>query len=322
MRRVNELAPILRARHGGPVRKVCLGLGATCPNRDGRLGRGGCLFCAEPEELPLPPLDLQIQRGLARLPPGAKIIAYLQDHSATYIGAEILARALAALRAHPEVVSVAIGTRPDCLPDEILALLEEHVQASGQELMVELGLQTVRPETLRFNRRLHSVSCFDQAVARLHGVGARVCAHVVLGLPTPPGADGRCLAEGRDAATEAARHLGRLGVDAVKVHHCHVLRGSGLERLYGQGRYEPPDLSGYLDRLSGFLLHLPATVEVHRLMGESPAARLVAPAFTADKAATLQRIRRQLDAAGLVQGARWDAHGSLTAVDISESEPL
>ncbi len=302
-RPVNELAPLLRARHGQRVRKLCLKLGATCPNRDGTLGLGGCLFCAEPEDLPLPPLALQLTRALARLPQGTGVIGYLQDHSATYTSPEKLDEALSLLHGRSEVVSIALGTRPDCLGPEILAVLARHVRAGGPELLVELGLQSVREDTLRFNRRLHTVACFDRAVARLQDIGARVCAHVVLGLPRQDEPGGPLRPEGEAAARDTAAHLALLGVDAVKLHHCHVLRHSPLEALYRQGRFEPPDLDGYIRRLAAFLPHLPWRVEVHRLVGECPGARLVAPEFTAQKAASLQQIRRELRRLGVVQGA-------------------
>ena len=294
-------------RHYGQfVRKVCLRPGTTCPNRDGKLGRGGCLFCAEPELLLPEPVSSQLDRAFRRLKPGTPVIAYLQDHSATYMPAARLDELFNMLRRHPRIVGVALGTRPDCLPDPILEVLEEHAGAPW-DLLVELGLQSAHDQTLQLLNRRHTVADFDGAVAALHQAGVRVCVHVVLGLPTPGSAPGVLVNEGRGHARRTAHHLGIQGVEAVKVHNCHVLRGSPLEALHAQGRYSPPDLERYMDLLCTFLEHLPAEVEIHRLMGEALRACLVSPAFTAQKSGTLQRIRAYLDCKGLVQGCRWQA---------------
>ena len=306
MSQVNELGPIMRRRYGRSVRKVCLRPGTTCPNRDGSLARGGCLFCAEPEPLPPAPVPLQLERSLRRLDPDVPVIAYLQDHSATYLPAARLDELLTLLWGHPRVVGISLGTRPDCLPPPVLEALSRHARPPGGEgepLLVELGLQTAHDETLTLLNRQHTVADFDRAVAALRGAGVAVCAHVVLGLPTP-GADPHHLErEGAAHARRTALHLGAVGVDAVKLHNCHVLRHSPLERLHLEGRYTPPDLACYLDLLAEFLRHLPGQVEIHRLVGESPAARLVGPAFTAQKAATLRKLREGLDQRGLVQGS-------------------
>jgi uncharacterized protein len=308
VRRINELGPNMRRRYGGPVRKVCLRPGTTCPNRDGALSRGGCLFCAEPEPLPPAPVPLQLDRALARLDPDIPVIAYLQDHSATYLPAARLDQLLTLLWGHPRVVGISLGTRPDCLPTPVLQVLARHARPPadpGEPLLVELGLQTADDETLALLNRQHTVADFDEAVAALHEIGAAVCAHVVLGLPRPGGDPDHLEREAEAHARRTALHLGEVGVDAVKLHNCHVLRHTTLERLHAEGRYTPPDLSCYLGLLVEFLEHLPGEVEVHRLVGESPQARLVAPAFTAKKASTLQKIRQALDQRSLTQGSRW-----------------
>jgi len=254
-------------------------------------------------------VPLQLKRSLARLDPAIPVIAYLQDHTATYLPAHKLDELLTLLWRHERVVGISLGTRPDCLPPPVLEVLARHARPPadpGERLLVELGLQTAHDETLSLLNRQHTVADFDVAVAALRQAGAAVCAHVVLGLPTPAARPGEGLGrEGVDHARRTALHLGAVGVHAVKLHNCHVLRHTPLERLHAEGRYEPPDLASYLDLLAHFLEHLPAEVEIHRLVGESPAARLVAPAFTAQKATTLQKLREELDRRGLVQGSRW-----------------
>jgi radical SAM protein (TIGR01212 family) len=299
-RRTNDLGPLLRRRYGRPARKLIILLGTTCPHRTGT-GAGGCIFCAEGVSPPPPPVREQVTQGLARLGPGVAAVAYLRDHTATLLPAERLARVLDELRRAPRVVAVAIGTRPDCLPRPIVDLLARH--AAEIDLWVELGLQTANDRTLELIRRGHDVRCFVAAVEQLHRRGIRVCAHVILGLPTP-GRRGAIGTETVDDAVATARLIAATGVEAVKLHNCHVLADTPLAELHRRGRYDPPDLAGYIDRLIPFLEHLPPTVEIHRLVGEAREPELLAPAFTGDKAAALAAIRAELAARDTYQGRR------------------
>jgi uncharacterized protein len=299
-RRTHDLAPLLKARYGQAVRKACLRIGARCPNRDGTLGRGGCIYCAEVGDESRS-LEEQLRRWSRCDRP---VIAYLQDRSATHLPAYALDCALERLCATPQVVAITIGTRPDCLGPEILDLLAARCQQKA--ILVELGLQSADDRTLSFVGRQHTVADFQRAVTDLHRRALRVCAHVILGLPTP-GADGGLLVESAGHAVRTAQLLARLEVDAVKVHNCHVLRGTPLSELYNAGRYAPPDLAGYLERLVPFLEHLPPAVEVHRLLGEARPPELIAPAFTAHKSRTLALIRTALEACDTWQGRLWVA---------------
>ena len=246
----------------------------------------------------------QLAAGLARLESGTKAIAYLQDHTATYLPARRLDPILARIRRHPEVVAIHIGTRPDCLPPRVMDVLAEH--GAGLEILVELGLQTASASTLEFIQRRHDLGCFQGAVRRLHQRGLKVCAHVVLGLPSPANA-GPLAPESAEDAVATARLVGSLGVEAVKIHHCHVLRDTPLAALYEEGRFQPLTLEGYLDRLIPFLQNLPGSTEIHRLLGEASSSRLVAPAFTADKSRSLQWIKAELRRRGVHQGSAWSA---------------
>lgn len=249
----------------------------------------------------MPPLEQQLARGLAH---GRELlIAYLQSNTATSgIRAEALRDVLARLRAEPRIVAVAIGTRPDALPPPILEVLAQ--DARRGELSVELGLQSADDAVLALCRRGHDVACFSAAVSALRARAIRVCAHVILGLPMPasePG--GRHEAEGEAGAIATARLLARLGVEAVKIHNAHVLSGTGLCALHEAGRYEPPSLERYLELLAALLAHLPASVELHRLVGEARPPLLVAPAFTAEKARSLAFLRAELARRGVRQGS-------------------
>lgn len=306
MPRVNEIGPILREKYGQPVRKVCLSVGTTCPNRDGSLGSKGCIFCLpadtkDPRPLRwAPDVKEQLERGRARIRPGTGLIAYLQDHSATYLPASELERILSAICSVPAVVAVNIGTRPDCLPAEILELLARY--ATGRtDLMVELGLQSANESTLSLVGRQHSVKSFEEAVQQLRARGIRTCAHVILGLPSRTTENNRSR-EGVEQTIATARLLSKSQVEAVKVHNCHVLEGTELARLYHEGLYCPPELDEYLELLIAFLEHLPPHVEIHRLVAEARRPPLLAPSFTAEKARSLQRIRDALEERDTYQG--------------------
>jgi uncharacterized protein len=296
--RTHDLAPLLKARYGQAVRKLCLRIGATCPNRDGTVGFGGCIFCTDSIDAS-PPLEEQLRQGLRG---GQPFIAYLQDRSATHLPARTLDRVLEHLVAVPQIVAITIGTRPDCLGHEILDVLAARRQQ--KEILVELGLQSADDRTLAFVRRMHTVADFSRAVRDLHRLALRVCAHVILGLPTPSDG-GDLVVESADHAVRTAQLLASLEVEAVKVHNCHVLQGTPLGELFAGGRYAPPDLAGYLERLIPFLEHLPPSVEIHRLLAEARPPLLVAPAFSSHKSHALSQIRAALEARDTWQGRLW-----------------
>jgi radical SAM protein (TIGR01212 family) len=302
---VHELGPILKKKYGKAVRKICLRIGATCPTRDGTSSELGCAFCAE-EETPAPlSIREQMEIGIRRMGPHTPVIAYLQDHTVTYLAAERLGEILEAIRCFPQVVEITLGTRPDCLFESILRVLARYT--SEIELLVELGLQSANDQTLALVNRQHTVKDVEQATERLHRIGARVCAHVILGLPTPcikRSASGLMLQlEGEAHVIATADLIAQTGIEAVKIHNCHVLEGSLLADWYRDGRYKPPQLEEYISLLEVFLLHLPSTVEVHRLMAEARPPFLIAPSFTADKNRSLHRIRAALSAKNLSQGS-------------------
>jgi radical SAM protein (TIGR01212 family) len=279
-----------------------LRLGTTCPHRRAA-AKKGCIFCAEEAIDHIGPIETQLKHGLARLR-GALAVAYLQDHTATLLAPERLEGVLEEITSHSKVIGITIGTRPDCLPDSILAVVADF--ANRIDLMVELGLQTTNERTLQLINRQHTVRCFELAVRRLQKHSVKTCAHVILGLPTPRSTQ----ALGNETTEEAvatAGFLGRLGVDGVKIHNCHVLQGTVLADLYRQGAYSPPKLEGYINRLVPFLEHLPPSMEIHRLVGEARPPRLLAPLFTADKARTLDRIRSALVERDTWQGRLWRA---------------
>jgi radical SAM protein (TIGR01212 family) len=296
-----DLNAHLRRRFGERVQKISLDAGLTCPNRDGRVGVGGCLYCnargsgtgAWARGLTI---TEQMRQGLARLQRryGArKFIAYFQSFSNTYAPLSKLRALYEEALAFPEVVGLSLGTRPDCLGDEVLELLAEY--APKHLVWLELGLQSAHDATLRRLNRGHDVACFTQAVARAAAWGLEVIAHVVLGLP----------GEGPAEMAATARYLSSLPLQGVKIHLLYVIRGSGMARLFEAGEYSCLGEDEYIGLAVDFIELLPPHVVLHRLTGDPHAEELLAPAWCLDKARVLRRLREEFVRRGSRQGSRW-----------------
>ncbi|MBM4284151.1 MAG: TIGR01212 family radical SAM protein [Deltaproteobacteria bacterium] len=294
----HDLNSHLRRLFGERVQKVTLDAGLTCPNRDGRVGEGGCLYCnargsgtgAWGRGLEL---TRQLREGMERLGRryGAhRFIAYFQSFSNTYAPAARLAALYREALAFPEVVGLAIGTRPDCLPDEVLDLLAR--LAAQRLLWLELGLQSAHDATLRRLNRGHDVACFTDAARRAAARDLPVVAHVILGLP----------GEGPAEMAATARYLAALPVQGVKIHLLYVIQGSGLEQLYRRGAYQPLSEETYVSLVVDFVELLPPEMVIHRLTGDPHPEELVGPSWCRDKARVLRRIREEFARRGSRQG--------------------
>ena len=284
----------LRRRFGGKVYKLSLSSGCGCPNRDGTLGTRGCLFCdgagafAETGDIPA-----QLQRAKARLhgkEGEGRYIAYFQSFTNTYAPAEYLRPLFEAAMEPEEVVALSVATRPDCLPPEILDLLAELNRR--KPVWVELGLQTIHPESAAYLRRGYELSVFEEAVRALRVRGIEVIVHLILGIP----------GETREDMIASARYVGQWA-DGVKLHLLHVLDGTDLVAEYAAGRVRPLEREEYFGLLEDCLRVLPSSVVIHRLTGDGDKRRLLAPLWSADKKAVLNAMRRRFEADGLVQGS-------------------
>jgi len=289
----------LRLRFGCRVQRVSLDAGFTCPNRDGNIGTGGCSFCNErgaaavgvPVELPLAG---QLERSKAYLRSkfhAESFLAYFQAYSNTYAPLATLRMLYETALCDQDVVGLIIGTRPDCLPDPVLELLGELHRRTY--LWLELGMQTMHDRTLQAINRGHNHACFVTAVRRCQSAGLRVCAHLILGLP----------GESRDEMLESAQELNRLGVDGVKLHHLHVLKGSQFEEDYRNGRLQLMDREEYVELLCDVLEVLDPRIMIHRLMGDGR-SELVAPDWSRRKLEVLNRIDATLKKRDSRQGCR------------------
>ncbi|MBE0465970.1 MAG: TIGR01212 family radical SAM protein [Candidatus Desulforudis sp.] len=290
----------LRKRFGAPVYKIPLDAGFSCPNRDGTIGRGGCAFCYNPSFGPFAdralPIDKQIAVWASRLRRrhrnAVKFLAYLQNYTNTYGPPAQLERIYDAALAHPDVIGLAIGTRPDCVPDPVLDLIESY--AATRHVWLEYGLQSIHNRTLVRINRGHTAEQFMDAVCRTRGRGIFVCAHVILGLPGETPAD----------AVATARALTELRLDGVKIHHLQVLRGTPLAAAYQNGGLEVLAPAEYVRWVCDFLEHLGPRITIHRLVGDVlDGDLLVAPRWRLTKSEMLRRIERELERRGTVQGS-------------------
>lgn len=286
----------LQARFGCKVYKLALDGGMTCPNRDGTCGTGGCIFCgargggdfaASGSDIPAQLADARA-RVAAKGP--AKYIAYFQNFSNTYAPAERLRALYEAAMAPDDVVALSVATRPDCLGEDVLALLSELNRK--KPVWVELGLQTIHPATARYIRRGWDLPVFDEAVKRLKALGITVVVHMILGLP------------GETAAMmyDTVRYIGRSGADGVKFHLLHVLDDADLCAEYQAGKFRTLELDEYVRLLAECVRLTPPEMVIHRLTGDGAKRHLVAPLWSGDKKRVLNAIHRYFEAEHVVQG--------------------
>jgi radical SAM protein (TIGR01212 family) len=295
-----DLNQALRRRFGCRVQKISLDAGLTCPNRDGRLGRGGCIYCnargSGTGAWPAQSITQQLEAGKAfarRRYRAEKFIAYFQSFSNTYAPLEKLGPLYEEALAVPDIAGLAIGTRPDCVEDTVLDLLAEISKRTWVTL--EYGLQSIHDASLERINRGHSAGAFMDAVERTRNRGIDVCTHVILGLP----------GEGRKDMLETAKALAGADIQALKIHLLYVIRGTALHRLYEMGGYRCLDRGDYADTVAEFLALLPPEMIIHRLTGDPHPDELVAPLWALEKQANLQAIREALRRKNLWQGKNW-----------------
>ena len=278
----------LRQKFGHRVQKVSIDAGFTCPNVDGTVTTGGCTFCdnrsfSPSRRLPRQTIGEQIDEGIARLKTRYTcdhFMAYFQPATNTYAPVEKLRHLYEQALAHPQVVALAIGTRPDCVPNDVLELLSEI--AGRTYLSVEYGLQTMHDRSLDWMNRGHHHDAFVDAMQRSRGRGFEICAHLILGLP----------GESHDDMLATAREAIRLGVDSVKLHNLYAVKRTELADQVERGEVELISQEDYIRTLVDILEILPPHVIVERISGDAPPQYFIGPAWCLDKPA----VRAALDA--------------------------
>lgn len=287
---VNTFGKWMQRRHGERVHKIAIDAGATCPNRDGSKGTGGCTFCNNlsfsPNGRKPKPIAEQIAAGrrvVAKRTGARRVIAYFQAYTNTYGDLSRLSRLYEQALAAPGVVGISVGTRPDCISAPVLDLLSRY-QAEGHEVWLELGLQSAFDRTLERVNRCHTFSDYRQAVSAAHHRGLRVCTHLMAGLP----------GETRRHNLETLARVLELGVEGLKLHPLHVVRGTRLAGEWRRGGYTPLTLAEYAATAAELIVHTPPEVIFHRLTGTASREILLAPEWCAKKWAVLGAIGREL----------------------------
>ena len=278
-----------REKFGCKVYKLSIDAGFTCPNRDGTLGVGGCVFCSAygGGEFAAQGNSVteQLEKAKTRVAAknkGGKYIPYFQSFSNTYGPVTHLEKLYREAMAPEDVVGLAIGTRPDCLPEDVINLLARLNRE--KPITVELGLQTVHDASVRYIRRGYVNQVYFDAVTQLKAAGIEVVTHIILGLP----------GETAEMAAETTRQAVAAGTDGVKFHLLHVLRGTDLARDYQNGRFRCLELEEYAQWLKTCLAQVPPHVTVHRITGDGAKRDLIAPLWSADKKRVLNYLNKQL----------------------------
>ena len=289
----------MRARFGTKVYRLSLQSGCTCPNRDGTIGTGGCTFCSEGGSgdfaAPFMPIEKQIKEARKRVdakipasiaPEARRYIAYFQSYTNTYGSVDRLRALYTKAISHPQIVALDIGTRPDCLPPEMVEMLRNLQLSSGKPVWVELGLQTIHEETARRIRRGYELPVFEDAYRKLKENGLEVIVHVILGLP----------GESREDMLDTVRYLSSLAptLDGIKLQLLHILKGTELAREYEADPFPLFTLDSYCDLIVDCLKLLPPETVVHRLTGDGPKRLLIAPLWSADKKRVLNTLSRKI----------------------------
>jgi radical SAM protein (TIGR01212 family) len=297
-KRYYDLNTYFRSLYGGRVHKITVDAGFTCPNRDGSLSRGGCLYCnARGSGTGQHRQGLSIRQQLekSRAPvikrfKTKRFLAYFQAFTNTYAPVATLRERYDEALAVEGVVGLAVGTRPDCVDGETIDLLAAY--ATTHLVWVEYGLQSVHDDTLARINRGHDFAAFQRAVEITRGRGIQICAHLILGLPGETPAMMR-----RSAEIVAA-----MGLDGIKLHLLYVVKGTGLDALYRAGGYHCLEREAYADLVCDVLERLPQTMVIQRLTGDPHPAELRAPRWALDKKAALAAIMERLEVRDAWQG--------------------
>ncbi len=284
------LNSFLKEKFGTKVYKIALNGGFTCPNRDGKIDTRGCIFCSKGgsgdfAESPELSITEQIENGKKRLKKkikNGKYIAYFQAFTNTYAPVEKLKAIFTEAINHPDIVALSIATRPDCLGDDILALLGELNKI--KPIFVELGLQTVNKSTAKYIRRGYTLDVYDKAVEDLHKIGINIVTHIILGLPS----------ESIEDMLKSVKYACRV-TDGIKLQLLHVLKGTDLATDYEQGKFEVLSFEEYTDIIVECVKIIPQDVVIHRLTGDGAKKDLIAPLWSADKKTVLNTINRALN---------------------------
>ncbi len=298
--RYRKYSAYLREKYGARVHRIPLQAGFFCPNKDGRLSNKGCVFCdaygSGPTTFNPLPIKEQIREGIKwakRRYRARYFIAYFQAFTNTYNRPKIIEERLREALNFPEVVEISIGTRPDCLPEPILDVLERI--AVEKELWVEIGLESAHFKSLEWMNRNHTLADFIDAVLRTkRRRKIKIGVHTILGVP----------GEGKREAIETARTISALPVDGIKIHPLHVLKDTELERFYKKGELQLLSLEEFISLAVDFIENIREDIVIMRISGERTKELFIAPDWALKKQEVLKKIDAEFERRGTMQGAK------------------
>jgi len=299
-KRYNQYSAHLKQKFGVKVYKVTLDAGFSCPNRNGEISTGGCIFCDDGGSFSqahsnLLSVEEQVEIGIKNLSErfkAKKFMSYFQAYSNTYKPVSELEKIYKSSLINPDIVGISIGTRPDCVDDEKLKLISEF--KDDYYTWIEYGLQSIHDKTLKAINRGHDFDCFLRAYEKSKEVGLNVCAHVILGLP----------GETKDDMLKTAQKLAELNVDGIKFHMLCALKNTKLANMYNAGEISFMSEEDYIQIVCDFLEILPESTTIHRLAGNGLSKDLIAPQWLGKKMDCLNQIDRELEMRNSYQGLK------------------
>lgn len=280
----------LKYKFGQKVYKISLDGGFTCPNRDGKIDTRGCIFCskggsgdfAQNRDLSI---TEQIESGkkiVEKKIKSGKYIAYFQAFTNTYAPVEILRAKYSEAINHPDIVALSIATRPDCLGDDVIELLDEMNKI--KPVFVELGLQTIHSDSAKYIRRGYSLEVYNEAVKKLKNIGVNIVVHIILGLPN----------ESEEDMLESVKYVCQSQIDGIKLQLLHIIAGTDLAKDYEKGLFKTLEFDEYVELIAKCVAIIPKNIVIHRLTGDGAKKDLIAPLWSADKKRVLNAINKAL----------------------------
>ena len=298
-----SLNDYLKETYGEKIYKIAIDAGLSCPNRDGKIDIRGCIFCSAGgsgdfavSRKSHPSVTEQLEAGLSLFrgkSVGNKFIAYFQAYTNTYGPLEYLENIFTEALSHPKVAGISIATRPDCLSDGVLALLQVLKERfSDKFIWIELGLQTIHEDTALYIRRGYTLPVFEDALSALNNLGISVIVHVILGLP----------GESRKHVLETIDYLENKSIFGIKLQLLHILKGTDLAKDYENNLFSVYTKEEYIDLVIDCIEHLPKDVVLHRVTGDGPKNLLIAPLWSGNKKDVLNTLHHRFKERGAYQG--------------------
>ena len=290
-----------REKFSCKVYKLSIDGGFSCPNRDGKCGTKGCIFCGESGSGDFAEFGESISEQLEKAKKwvekknkNGRYMAYFQSFTNTYAPIEYLEKIFTQAINHPKIVALSIGTRPDCLGDDVLNLLDQLNKI--KPVFIELGLQSIHPSTAEYINRGYDISVFDLAVKNLKKININVIVHIILGLPY----------ETEEMMYQTVKYVCNSGIDGIKLQLLHVLKNTKLAEEYEQGKFEVLSLENYTDIICNCIEIIPNDIVIHRITGDGAKKLLIAPQWSGNKKLVLNTINKALSERNIVQGSKCD----------------